>query len=311
MIRNYLITTFRNLTKHSLYTFINIAGLSLGISISLLIVLYVVHEFEQDRFHQQGDTVYQIIGHVNYGDSPVSVTGMSAQMGPAVLESNPEVAGFFRTFQPSRVVVSVDDRRTFYEGQFLFADAALLQTLTFPLVSGAVSTEPMTVVITERAAQKYFGNVDPVGKVITYDHEYLFQVSGVVENPPSTSSLQFDFIGSFTSLASLGERERNFFSQEKVSLGGFATYLVIPSPDVAAKVAGTIPALVNASGIENGDDTFSVNAFLDHSMQRYEASYTFTFLGIALAILALALINYVNLTTARATLRAKEVGIRK
>ncbi|MBC7919538.1 MAG: ABC transporter permease [Ferruginibacter sp.] len=327
MLRNYFTIALRNLWRNKVYGLINIAGLATGMAVSILILLFVAHEFTFDRFHTQSSRIYRVFARLDYGGNPMQMTGMSAQFGPTMKRANPGVVNFVRTREPRRVVVKSDRRHRFFEGKFLFADGTLFSVFSFNLLRGDRSralNSPLTVVLTERMAQRYFGNEDPIGKTIAYDNQYAFVVTGIAQNPPSNSTIDFDFVGSFSSLATVERGERGIiadddgipYTQTHVGAGSYVTYLLLNSPASVSKVERTIPRLVKQSGREADQAQFILDPLLKiHLGHNFgdvsNSKYLYIFLGVALSILVLALINYMSLATARSTQRAKEVGVRK
>jgi putative ABC transport system permease protein len=331
MFRNYLTTAWRNLIRHGLYSFLNVFGLALGMAVSILILLYVAHELSYDRFHSQATRIYRTMARSTYGGNAMQFLHMSAQFGRAVKEANPEVLNYVRMQQPSRAVVQSDPEHRFFEDQLLLADTSLFSVFSFSFLAGNPQTaliRPFTAVITDEMASKYFGpdwrmkNI--LGKTLRYDTKYQFEITGIVARPPSYSSLDFDFIGSFTSVPTLERGKQQSFSdddnisynQSHIGRGAYITYFLLRSEKDATKVESSIPRLVKASGGKVENDEYILEPLVDmHLGSAFDASsrarYIYVFLGIALLILTLALINYISLTTARATKRAKEVGVRK
>ncbi len=327
MLRNYFIIAWRNLWHHKVYGFINLAGLAMGMTVSILILLFVAHELTYDQFHARADRLFRTLIQANYGGNKVQMMGMSAPFGPAVQRAIPEVRGVVRLREARRVVVKTDLQHRFFEDKFIFADSSLFTVFSFALRLGDARTalsRPGTVVITERMAQKYFGDENPIGKTLTYDNKHTFEITGLAQNPPSNSTLDFDFVGSFPSLAMVEKGEQGFISdddgipyhQNHLGVGSYVTYFLLDKPTSAAKVEQTIPRMLNQTNNQNTNDQYKLVPLLGAHLQNSFGSSSetlpaYVFLGIALAIMVLALLNYMSLTTARSTRRAKEVGVRK
>jgi putative ABC transport system permease protein len=332
MLRNYLLTAFRTLWRSKLYSALNIGGLAVGLAVSLLILLFVVHEVTYDRFHAHADRIFRVYGKFKYGEQEIQTPAMSAAFGPAVQRANPDVVDFVRTGSPlgsGRVVVSSSPDQKAYETDFLFADPSLLTVFSFPLVAGDPKTalaRPMTVLLTERMAEKYFGRENPVGKTLVLNGKHRFEVTGVLKNPPSNSTLDFNFVASMLShpvveRASdpLIKDDELALNNPRVQLGAFQTYFLLKNREAVGRVTRSVAALVKATGGES--QTSKTTFFFDPLTAVHlgganfgdtaNARYVTVFGAIALAILLLALLNYMSLTTARATQRAKEVGVRK
>ncbi|WP_425290970.1 ABC transporter permease [Spirosoma linguale] len=328
MFRNYFTIAFRNLVKHRTYSFINIGGLALGIAVSLLILLFVVHERTYDHFHANADQIFRVYAKMKFGEQEIQSDRVSARFGPAVQEANAGVMDVVRiATTPGRVVIKTSPERKFFEDKFILADPSFLAVFSFPLVEGSTQTallRPMTVLLTERTAERYFGHEDPVGKTITYNNKLKFEVTGVLKNPPSNSTVQFDFVASLKSHPAIERIQNQFIKDDEVALmnqrvqgGSFRTYFLLNSPADTAGILRTLPGLVKASG---GGDMQGTRYIIDpltsvHLGMNFgdtaNSRYLNIFLGIAALILLLALINYMSLTTARATQRAREVGVRK
>src|SRR6266850_1513528 len=228
MFRNYFLIAVRNLAKYKTHAFINISGLAVGMASSLLIMLYVAHEFSYDKFHRNASNIYRMLGKMKYGGVDVQAIAMSAAFGPKIKESNADVQNYVRTRLPGRIVVRTDEQHTFFESGFLFADTSFFSVFSFPLIRGdrTALARPNTVVLTEETALKYFGAADPIGKTITYNREHIFEVVGIASNPPSNSSLTFGFVASFSSLETIAE-EKAQYVHGLASLGAFPTYLLV------------------------------------------------------------------------------------
>ncbi len=327
MLTNYLKIAWRNLIRNRLYSLLNIGGLALGLAVSLLILLFVVHEQTYDRFHTNADRIFRVYGKMRFGEQEIQTDGMSAGLGPAVQRAVPGVLNSVRiATTPGRVVIKTSPERKHFEENFILTDPSLLAVFSFPLIQGNRATaliRPMTVLLTERSAERYFGRENPLGKTITYNNKLQFEVVGVLKNPPSNSTIQFDFVASLASHPAIERLRQGFIldddvslNNQRVQLGNFKTYFLLRSPTVARHIVRLLPGLITASGAKMGKDTYSFDPLVAiHSGVNFgdavTGKYVFLFGGIAALILLLALINYMSLTTARATQRAREVGVRK
>jgi putative ABC transport system permease protein len=326
MLRNYFKIAWRNLIRNKVYSLLTIGGLAVGIAVSLLILLFVTHERTYDRFHTDADQLYRVYSRTQFGEQSIQSDGMSARFGPAVQEANAGVLDMVRISSSQQVVIKTSPERKFLTKRFILADPSFLRIFSFPLLAGSPQTalsRPMTVLLTERAAEQYFGRTDPIGKTITYNSKLQFEVTGILKNPPSNSTLQFDFVASLSSHPAVERIRRGIIEDDEVSLnsphvqmGNFQTYFRLRSSADTAAILRTLPALVKASGADMAGTTFRFDPLTsvhlgmnlgDTTTTRYLA----IFLTIAALTLLLALINYMSLTTARATARAREVGVRK
>lgn len=313
MLKSYLKIAFRSLIKNRTYSLVNILGLSVGISVSLIIFLYVSHEYSYDRFHTNANNVYRLLCKINYGGQEIQTTAMSVPFGPILKDNNPDVENYVRVLNAERALIQSDENHINFENRIAFCDTSFFSVFSFPVKQGNYKTlaRPSTVIITEASAVKYFGSIDVIGKTITYNKSYPLEIVGVVENFPTNSTFQLDFIISFSTLGVIPS-EKKAYEHQVASLGSIPTYVLIKNqlavPKVITSIAGFAKTSVDEKyGLEKFVDTHLGNNFRDSSNQQY----LFLFTAVALIILALALINYMNLTTARATLRGKEVGVRK
>ena len=321
MLKNYFKVAIRNLWNNKVYSFINLVGLALGLAISILILFYVQHEFSYDNFHVQKERIFRLTGELRHGETTINTISMGAGMGPALAEDQPEVAGFTRFYKSNEVTVSNGNEKI-KEKSFLFADSSLFSIFSFPLKVGnpnSALAEPFSLVLTEASSQKYFGEENPLGKILKYNNRYDFKITGVVEKLPSNSSIHFDFLASFESLTAMEEEKDMAIGG--FGLGAYPTYLLLSSPTAVKKVAASIkPLYFKHTGYELQGIDFALQTISDTHLYSKDVGafsktanidYLYIFLSIALLILVVALINYFNLSTARATIRAKEVGVRK
>ncbi|MCU0393319.1 MAG: ABC transporter permease, partial [Thermoflexibacter sp.] len=341
MIKNYLKIAFRQLWRNRVYSFLNITGLALGLAVSLLILLFVSHEFSYDRFHSQSENIYRVWAKFKFGQETIQTTAMSAALGAKVMENSTGVKNMVRLSYQNGVMKS-DENHIFDENAILLADPSFLEIFDFKLLRGDPKTalvEPMNIMLTEKSADKYFGTQDVLGKVLTMDKKLIFKVVGLIKNPPSNSSIQFDFLGSLSSLSNVEQVKWGkpaTLEHQNISLGSLQTYFLVNNEKEALAIPQKIQDLIKQQfdkenetrkkegkellKHESGDgvgDEYMVQSLTDvhlgtlGSGDSANTRYIYIFLSIALIILVLALINYMSLTTARATQRAKEVGVRK
>jgi len=330
MLKNYLVSAYRALIRHRGSSFINIAGLTLGMACCLLIAQYVAHETSFDRFNTKRDRIYRATFHPTRGGGEGGATAATVHaFGPRMAQEVPGVVRYARVL-PSyggAVITYPDarDSRSFTEGQVLFVDTTFFSMFDYALVEGARSQAlrtPRTVLVSASMARAYFGDDEPVGKTLelTGWGSGLYTVAGVFEDVPSTSHLQFSFLFPLEGLLD--------HDQEGSSLGNefFLTYLELEEhADVAAierrataMERGYLPE--GLAGTPDGGVDVRLQPLTDiHLDGAIEAAATRTgsrklvyfFTLIGLLTLVIALINYVNLATARAMDRAREVGVRK
>ena len=312
MLQNYIRIAFRNIFRNSFYSLINVTGLAVGITATALILLFVSHEYSFDRFHKNEKDIYRILARITWGGEETHSNGLSPAFGPRLKENAPEIVDFVRTKTANHILVQSDADHRFFESQFLFADPSLFRVFSFHLLRGSLSSfeKVNTVLLTEETSRKYFGSEDPIGKTIIYDKDNLFEVTGIVEKAPSNSSIQFDFISSFQSLGTIASEKRQF-DHENVSLGSYITYLQLQPEIPPAKVEHIIQKIASTSADENYSLESLTSIHTANNSGDSNKRNTTIFIFIAVLILLLALVNYINLTTACSAQRAKEVGIRK
>ncbi|MEZ0483015.1 FtsX-like permease family protein [Fibrella aquatica] len=316
MLRTYILLALRQLGRNRLYSALNIGGLAVGLAVSAYIGLYVWHEFHYDRFHPFAERTYRALSVSKYDGQEMTMTNMHESFGREAKRQLPEVEQIVRfSAGMGPVWVQADADHQQKPANVGFADPSLLTVMGFGLAEGdprTALTEPGKIVLTKPLAEKLFGNQNPVGKTITYDKNYPLTVSGVFSDLPTNTIFRFDALVSLASMPTLGERKKQSWEHA----GFLDTYLVLrPGTDVA-KTAEKLKSVNKGVKFMDAKASFLLEALPDlhlhsHSVTADTRQNLYIFLGIALLILALATTNYVSLTTARATQRAREVGVRK
>ncbi len=329
MFKNYFTITFRNLTKYKVYSFINIAGLAVGMTCCILIYLYIQDETSYDRFHENSDRIFRIDW---MSDNPQTRT--PHPMAQAMVRDFPEVQNAV-TLSPiwgpglTRPTISVRYKDQLYDEKgFYSADSSFFSVFSFKLLQGDRNTAlkyPGSIIITKRIAEKYFRNEDPMDKVFTIAGRFELKVSGVLEDIPDNSHFHFDFLISYVTLKP--QETGNYYEWEDF---GHFNYIVLARGMDPEKVETKIPewflkynnwSQENAEGLLSGEGgrfalTPLENIHLySHIKWELEANgniaYIYIFTATAVFILVIACINFMNLSTARSARRAKEVGLRK
>ncbi|MFD2571017.1 FtsX-like permease family protein [Spirosoma soli] len=322
MLSNYLKIAVRQLWHNRLFSLLNIVGLTVGLAVSTFIGLYVWHEFHYDRFHPFADRTYRIMSAAKYGEDVITMPQLHESFGREAKRQLPEVEQFVRFWGGSGPTLLEFGDNHYKEDEIGFADASMLTVMGFRMRQGDAQTalsQPGRIVLTRRLAEKYFGNANPVGKTMLYDKQYPLQVTGVLDDLPTNSVLQFNALVSISSIPSLAPKLRDGFEHA----GIFDTYLVLRAGTNAAITEKKLAKINTGIKFTDLSATFSLEplpslhldsrgASIDSRTGISKARQTlYIFLSIALLILVLAIINYVSLATARATKRAREVGVRK
>jgi len=332
MFKNYLIIALRNLKKHRGFSFINIAGLAIGIACCLLILLLIREEISFDRFHENKDQVYRVInqhpGQFYMGTDYLAVT--PAPLAPAMMAEFPEVIKATRIDSSNEVIISYQNKR-FYEDGFYWTDSHFFDVFSFPLLRGDQSkalSEPYSVIISERMAQKYFGNEEPVGKTIALNNRHDFIVTGIMKDVPHNSHLQFDFLAPLITLSRISEQEDLLEGWGNYS---YYTYILLQKGYSPGDLENKFPAFYEKyqgerlRRMRQQDPTRKADRFFLQPLKRIHLYSHLNFeispnsdIGqiyllsvLAFITLLIACINYMNLATARSASRAKEVGMRK
>ncbi len=315
MLRSYLKIAYRSLKRHKLHTVINIAGLAVGLAACIVIGLYIRHELSYDHFHEKAERIYRVASEHSIVDTYEGSALTPQLLAPTLGRHLPSVAEVTRVERsPFERLVRVDDS-AFYEGRFYFADSSFFEVFSFPFIRGNPATalnQPDAVVLTESMAEKYFPDDNPLGQTLSYESEAALTVTGVIKDVPSNSHLHFDFV------ARLKPVHDRWFMYSSY------TYVVLQEGVSRAQVDEQLDRLVEGTinpQMEMG--TFAgiylqpltrihlYSNLANEARPTSDVTYLHLFGAIALIILAMACINYMNLSTARSMQRAKEVGMRK
>jgi len=318
MIKSYAVIAARNFRKHKAYSLINVAGLAIGIAVSLFIFLWIRDELSFDRFHAGSENIYRLTEDQKGADGTVFPVAVTPELlGPGLKDDFPEVVEFARFRPIGRNLVSYGERQ-FYEGEFAFADPAFLQIFSFPLIKGDPATaleSPDSIVITESAARKYFGTEDPMGKTLRLLEAFEFKVTGVARDLPRNSHLRFGILGNFEVVMKKfgmdgGWWNNNFYTYVRLAPNADLGKL---APQVYKYLAKVRPQTTTFIRLQPLRDIHLRSSYaIDlYGASQLRAQYVGIFGGIALLVLLIACINYMNLATARSGLRSREVGVRK
>ena len=321
MFKNYLKTALRNIVRQKSHSIITISGLAIGIACCLLIFLYVTDELSYDGFHNKSDRLYRLTTHLNMSGKERQLAVTSAPMANIFKASIPEIINFTRISPDDDKVIITLGSNKYFEDKFFYADSSLFDLFDFPLIQGDPRTAlfaPFSVLITESTAEKYFPNQDPIGKTFILNNDREYSITGVLQDIPGNSHLQFNFLASFETLKStMGNAVLNNPGQIQ-----FLTYLLTAQPldlqETHRKIDEFIlekfhPAI--SSQIKMRLQPIKEIHLYSKLEFEYSAnsdiSYIYIYSIIAFFILLIASFNFMNLFTARAAGRAKEVGVRK
>jgi putative ABC transport system permease protein len=330
VIKNYIKTAFRGLMKNKGFTFINVFGLALGLATCILIVFYVFDELSFDRYNTKADRIYRINNDIKFGGNTNSYALTPSPLAAALKEDFPEVEQSVR-FNTAGSNQVKKGNQNIQEDMMVYADPSLFSVFTLPMISGSPATalvEPHSLVITERIAKKYFNTTNAVGKVLTFNDTAQYKITGVIKNIPKQSHFNFDFFISMTTIGA--SRDISWFNNN------FHTYILLkPGADYKAFAAKLPDFMHKRAGpqlqsilhltfdkFEQGGNYFrlSLSPLKEihlHSNRVNEFSangnidYVYIFSLVAIFILLIACVNFMNLSTARSSNRAREVGVRK
>ena len=305
MFKNYLKTALRNLSRNKIYSIITIIGLAVGMVCALFILVFAKQELGYDRFHQNIKSIYQVLVHTDVQNNPSTPTALA----PLLKEDYPEIieASRYHWFWGETILKYND--QVFNESGIRFVDPGFLNIFNFSLIKGDVKTafvDPFSIVMTRETAEKYFGEEDPIGKIVILNDEYPLTVTGVVENIPMNSSMKFDMLMPI-------QFNINIKKKWYTSWGNLFVYTFIKCKDnistesLNEKIEGIIQ---EQGGQENA--TLELLPFKDRYFFFYSDKTTvIVFLTVAAFILLIAAFNFINLSIALSIRRAKEIGMRK
>jgi putative ABC transport system permease protein len=315
MFKNFFLIAVRNIARHKVFTLINVTGLAVGLAASLFILLWVQDEFSFEKFNLDGENIYRVEEDQFYSGSRYHVTVTPVPSGPVWKEKIPEIDDQVRiNLWLPRVLFKYDDK-VFFESSIAAVDSALLKVFTFPLSMGDPATalnSPHSIILTQKMATKYFGNTNPVGKTLTVENKAQFTVTGVFKNIPANSMFTFSAVIPYSYLKEIGAADRSWGNNS------IFTFVRLKKGADIKSVNKKLTDIV----VENNPQTttkFSLFPLLDihlHGQFGFKETkgpviVVTIFTLIALFILLIACINFINLSTAKASGRAREIGIKK
>ena len=317
MLKNLIKTAVRHILKHFGYSILNILGLTLGISSAIFLIIYVADEVSYDRYHEKADRIYRVSSKITEPDDQFTWIVAQIPFGPQVVKDYPEVQSYVRFINMPRSLYKYEDKE-FNEENFFFVDSTLFDIFSYRVIKGEVKSallNPKKIVLTEKTATKYFGNTDPIGKTLTAGTD-TYEVTGVIEDIPTNSHFRFDAVAA-----------RNNLPKQLGSWGNFGvfTYLLFPENfDVKSfetKMQGMYePYMKPIFGPLNIKIEYILEPLTRIHLYSTKSgepeptgsiTYVYIFAIVALFLVLIAAMNYMNLATARSTRRAREVGLRK
>ena len=321
MLKNYVLIAYRTLLKHRFYSALNVLGLAIGLAVCLLIFLFVQDERSYDRHFAEADTIYRVRALFEAQQVHSEEARVAYPAAPLLKKDFAEVVRAVRLIGIDQAPLFVQGERRFYEPHFFFADSNFFEVFDVPFVRGDPATAlqaPSSIVLTESSARKYFDDADPLGQTLSYEDRADFTVSAVIEDLPHNTHFNFEM------LASHGSMVPAYGEDIMQGLGSWGwpstfTYLQLTPEADAVALEAKLPEFMERN---EGQEELSLflqplqdihlRSHLELEMQpNGDIAQVYTFSAIALLILLIACINFMNLATARATLRAKEVGMRK
>jgi putative ABC transport system permease protein len=321
MLKSYLRIAFRSLRKNKVYTSINITGLAVGLSVFWLMALYISDELRFDRSSANADRIYRVVHSAEWSGGSFHLAQTPATFGPALKKDFSDIEAMARVNQEGGGTLIYGEKKI-DAGDIVFADATLLSVFHYPFLAGdpeAALAKPNSLVLTRGLAEKIFGNADDaLNKTVTFQHDETYLITGVMEDVPENSQLRFSALRSMPlPLAN----DPNWMNSQVY------TYVLLKKDAPASRIAVQLPAFVDhyiRPAVKNGESYQKYSVGLQpltsihlHSNLDYESSrngdirYVYLFSAVALLILVIAVINYINLATARSSVRVKEIGVRK
>jgi len=310
---NYFKITLRNILKHKGYSFINITGLALGMVCSIFIFMWVQDELNYDRYHEKVDSIYRVEEDQYYSGETYHVTVTPYPCAPIFKDRIPEVVDAARLNYTAALLKYED--KAFYESSVVGIDSTYLDMFTFEFIKGNQKTaldKPFSIIINDEIAEKYFGDEDPIGKTIVFNNQYDFQVTGVFKKFPHNISYSFDVAFPFEFFRELGQYSESW------GANSITTFVQLASNSALKEVDDKLTGLLREYNPDSSTDymvkplnRLHLYSYFGYGHAAGDIQYIYIFSIIAIFILLIACINFMNLATARSAKRAKEIGLRK
>lgn len=332
MIKNYFKIAVRNLMRHKFISGVNLFGLTVGITCCLLILSYIMHELSYDKYHKRAANIYRV-NRTFYNAETKAVNlalgAVAPPIGPLLQNDFPEIKEVSRVLQVANIAFRYEDKR-FNERDLYFADENFFDLFDVAVTKGnkdRALDEPYSVMLSEETAKKYFGANDPLDKMVKIDNQIIAKITGVFKAFPSNSHFHPEILVSFNTL-----KDTAIYGEEQLRTNwgnnAFFTYLLLPEKYNPKNLEAQFPAFLNRHYPQSANNRFKPSDWTSLSLTKLtdihlyshkddeleengDIKRVYIFSAIALFILLIACINYMNLSTARSVLRAKEIGVRK
>jgi len=317
VLKNYLKVAIRNIIRHKGYSIINIAGLAVGMACFIMISLWVLDEKSYDNFHENADDIYRVVEEQRVSaDNTLRVSVTPGPLGQALIDDFPEIENFCRLkYFPINILFQINDNN-YNENTVEFADQSVFDMFTFQFIKGepeTALTDKYSLVMTERMAKKYFGDDDPIGQIVIVNNDWNLKVTGIIEEVPHNSHLKFDFLIPFEILADVGldlNQWGNNSFHTYVQLEENANYDAI-NTKITSYIKKHDPETYTYLSLQPLSKIHLHSDYIADVPGHGNITYVYIFSAIAIFVLIIACINYMNLATARASKRAREIGLRK
>ncbi|NQU32359.1 MAG: ABC transporter permease [Bacteroidetes bacterium] len=327
MFKNYIVSAIRNITKSPFYAFLNILGLTIGLAAFIFILIYVSDEISYDKYNVNHSRIHRLESDFTIGSKHDKFAIVPIPMGPALKLEFPEIEETVRFRDIDNALFIYNDKE-YYEDNFYYTDSTVFDVFTTELIVGELNhalVEPNTAVLTEKIALKYFGKENAIGKVIKTGSGRQYKITAVVKNQPENSHLKFDGLLSASTLAKeVGEDEFNSMEPVRFWNIGVFTYVMLHKNSSMETIHSKFPAFYDKYMKSLGDvfnASFNLmstpladvhlNSNLSSDLPTGNKAYVYIFSIVAIFILLLAAINYMNMATAQSSSRSREVGMRK